>query len=109
MKIAIGADHGGYELKESLKHVLKQRGIAIEDVGCYNAEAVDYPDFAHAVAAMVSEGLAAQGVLICRTGLGMSMGEALDMTTADRDWFIERIGDQRSREAKEIERASKKR
>jgi len=43
------------------------------------------------------------------SGLGMSMGEALEMTTADRDWFIERIGDQRSREAKEIERASKKR
>ena len=73
MKIAIGADHGGFELKESLKQVLRQRGIVVEDVGCYNTDAVDYPDYARAVAAMVSEGLAAQGVLICRTGLGMSM------------------------------------
>jgi glycine hydroxymethyltransferase len=73
MKIAIGADHGGYELKESLKLLLRQRGITVEDVGCYNTESVDYPDYAHAVGAMVSEGLVAQGVLICRTGLGMSM------------------------------------
>jgi len=73
MKIAIGADHGGFELKEILKAELKNNGIAIEDVGCYSQQAVDYPDYARAVAVMVSEGLVDQGILICRTGIGMSM------------------------------------
>jgi glycine hydroxymethyltransferase len=73
MRIAIGADHGGFELKKMLKDLLKQRGCQVEDVGSYSREAVDYPDYARTVAIMVSEGLADQGVLICRTGLGMSM------------------------------------
>jgi len=73
MKIAMGADHGGLELKESLKAALKKRGIGIEDVGCYSQEVVDYPDYARAVAVMVSEALVNQGILICRTGIGMSM------------------------------------
>lgn len=73
MKIAIGADHGGYELKETLKAELKKKGIAFEDVGCYSQESVDYPDYARAVAVMVSEGIVDQGILICRTGIGMSM------------------------------------
>ena len=73
MKLAMGADHGGFELKEILKATIKKQGIAIEDAGCYSTDAVDYPDYAHAVAAMVSEGLVDQGVLICRTGIGMSM------------------------------------
>jgi glycine hydroxymethyltransferase len=73
MNIAIGADHGGFELKESLKAMLKKRGEAVEDVGCYSRDAVDYPDYARTVAVMVSEGLVDRGVLICRTGIGMSM------------------------------------
>lgn len=73
MKMAIGADHGGFELKESLKKTLRQRGILVEDVGCYSSASVDYPDYARTVAVMVSEGLADQGILICRTGIGMSM------------------------------------
>lgn len=73
MKIAIGADHGGFELKESIKRTLAQRGIAVEDVGCHSNASVDYPDFAGTVAALVAEGSVEQGVLICRTGLGMSM------------------------------------
>ncbi|MEI7880082.1 MAG: ribose 5-phosphate isomerase B [bacterium] len=73
MKIAIGADHGGFKLKETLKAELKKHAITVEDVGCYSQEAVDYPDYARSVAIMVSEGLVDQGVLICRTGLGMSM------------------------------------
>ncbi len=73
MKIAVGADHGGYALKEAIKHALKQRGITVEDVGCYGTDAVDYTDYARTVAVMVSEGLADQGVLVCRTGLGMTM------------------------------------
>ncbi len=73
MRMAIGADHGGFELKEALKAAMKKRGITVEDAGCYTPDAVDYPDYAHAVAAMVSEGLVEQGILICRTGIGMSM------------------------------------
>lgn len=73
MKIAIGADHGGFKLKETLIAELKAKGIGVEDVGCYSQEAVDYPDYARAVAVMVSEGIVDQGILICRTGLGMSM------------------------------------
>ncbi len=73
MRMAIGADHGGFELKEALKKVMKKQGIVVEDVGCDSVEAVDYPDYARMVAEMVSEGLVAQGVLICRTGIGMSM------------------------------------
>ena len=73
MRMAIGADHGGFELKEALKKVMNKQGIIVEDVGCDSLEAVDYPDYARMVAEMVSEGLVAQGVLICRTGIGMSM------------------------------------
>jgi glycine hydroxymethyltransferase len=71
--MAIGADHGGFELKEALKKVMKKQGIVVEDVGCDSSAAVDYPDYARMVAEMVSEGLVDQGVLICRTGIGMSM------------------------------------
>ncbi len=73
MKMAIGADHGGFELKDSLVKLLKQRGVAVEDVGCFSPDAVDYPDYARTVAVMVSEGVVDQGLLICRTGIGMSM------------------------------------
>jgi glycine hydroxymethyltransferase len=73
MRMAIGADHGGFELKEALKKVMKKQGIVVEDVGCDSSAAVDYPDYARMVAEMVSEGLVDQGVLICRTGIGMSM------------------------------------
>ncbi len=73
MRMAIGADHGGFELKEALKKIMKKQGIAVEDVGCDSVEAVDYPDYARLVAERVSEGLVEQGVLICRTGIGMSM------------------------------------
>jgi len=73
MKIAIGADHAGFELKEALKKLLAERHIQVEDVGASSAESVDYPDFAAAVARRVSEGAADQGVLVCATGVGMSI------------------------------------
>jgi glycine hydroxymethyltransferase len=74
MKIVIGADHGGYEYKEELKRQLSGRGgIELEDAGPFGPASVDYPDFAAAVAARVSEGTADQGILVCTTGLGMSM------------------------------------
>jgi glycine hydroxymethyltransferase len=73
MKIAIGSDHGGYELKEHLKAVLARRGMEVEDMGCHNRDSVDYPDYAREVAQRVSGGSADQGILVCRSGVGMSI------------------------------------
>jgi len=68
--LAIGADHGGFELKELLKVDLPGLGFEIIDVGTHNKEAVDYPDIAHAVALLVSERKAARGVIIDGAGIG---------------------------------------
>lgn len=71
--IAIGCDHGGYELKlEIIKH-LRDRGIECRDMGCNSTEACDYPVYAKAVAEEVSENRCELGILICGTGIGMSM------------------------------------
>jgi len=71
--VAIGADHGGYELKEALKSHLTKKGISVADLGAKSKESSDYPDFAHAVAHSVAVRKAEYGVLICTTGVGMSM------------------------------------
>src|SRR2546422_5323917 len=71
--VAIGADHGGYELKEALKDHLERKGISVADLGSKSKETSDYPDFAHAVAHTVAVRKAEYGVLICTTGVGMSM------------------------------------
>jgi ribose 5-phosphate isomerase B len=68
--VAIGADHGGYELKEALKPELKTLGFEVQDVGTNSKEAVDYPDFAHAVAQAVSAGTAWRGIMIDGAGIG---------------------------------------
>ncbi len=73
MKIAIGADHGGFELKKATLTTLKDLGHDVEDLGCTSQESVDYPDFAGKVARGVSEGLFERGILICGTGIGMSI------------------------------------
>ncbi len=73
MKIAIGADHAGFALKEALKARLVSEGIAVEDFGTHSKDSVDYPDIGVAVARAVSEGKADRGVLICHTGIGMSI------------------------------------
>ena len=73
MKIAVGADHGGFDLKEALKNHLEERKIEVVDVGTGGAESVDYPDFAVAVARMVSDGSVDEGMLVCTTGIGMSI------------------------------------
>ncbi len=73
MKIAIGSDHGGYELKEFLKPKIKEMGHDLHDVGCFSLESVDYPTQARAVVNMVREGSAERGILICGTGIGMSI------------------------------------
>ncbi|MGE5230137.1 MAG: ribose 5-phosphate isomerase B [Deltaproteobacteria bacterium] len=70
--IPIGADHAGFPLKERLKAELARLGYEPFDVGAHSADSVDYPDFAHEVAARVKRGDAARGVLLCGTGLGMS-------------------------------------
>jgi glycine hydroxymethyltransferase len=73
MKWALGADHGGFELKEHLKRKLQARGVVIEDLGCGKPDSCDYTDFANSVSAAVTTGRADQGLLVCTTGQGMSM------------------------------------
>lgn len=70
--IPIGADHAGYEMKERLKAELVKLGYEPLDVGTSSPDSVDYPDFAHPVAALVEQGKARRAVLLCGTGLGMA-------------------------------------
>jgi ribose 5-phosphate isomerase B len=71
--VAIGADHGGFRLKEALKPYLSELGYAVVDCGTTSTEAVDYPDFALAVAELVSQGRAGRGILIDGAGIGSCM------------------------------------
>ncbi len=71
--IVIGSDHGGLNLKSALKSYLNRRGIDIVDAGTDNGDSVDYPDFGLKVAEMVASGKADGGVLVCGTGIGMSI------------------------------------
>ncbi len=73
MKIAIGSDHAGFGLKEDVLQLLKGLDHEIVDCGTYNTESVDYPDFGEKVSSKVSAGEVDRGILICGTGLGMSM------------------------------------
>jgi ribose 5-phosphate isomerase B len=73
MKIAIGADHAGYRLKDVIVPLLKQQGHEVIDVGCDCADSVDYPDYAIPVCGMVVSGEVERGILICGTGIGMSI------------------------------------
>jgi ribose 5-phosphate isomerase B len=73
MKIAIGADHAGFLLKESLRKELIRQGHVVTDHGTNNQESCDYPDFASAVAHDVADGWADLGVLVCLTGTGMAI------------------------------------
>ncbi len=72
-KLAIGSDHAGYELKENLKKYLAGRGCRVEDVGPFSDESVDYPDFGSRVALLVRSGKVDRGILICGSGIGMSI------------------------------------
>ena len=71
--IAIGCDHGGYELKQEVLKHLEERGIEYKDYGCYSPESVDYSDIAKVVCDAVVAGEAERAFLICGTGIGMSM------------------------------------
>ena len=72
-KIWIGNDHGGYELKRKIIAFLEERDIAVEDIGSDSGEIVRYPHYAVRVAKAVSDGEAQRGILICSTGIGMSI------------------------------------
>lgn len=71
--VAVGADHAGFALKNKLKEELVRKGYSVLDLGTNSEESVDYPDFATAVARAVADGKASRGVLVCGTGIGMSI------------------------------------
>jgi ribose 5-phosphate isomerase B len=71
--ILLGSDHGGLDLKEAIKLLLTERGHEFEDCGTDNGDSVDYPDFGEKVARKVSSGEAEKGILVCGTGIGMSI------------------------------------
>ena len=71
--IAIGSDHGGFDLKEKVIAHLKEQGIEVKDCGCYNKESCDYPMFGKAVGEAVASGECEKGIVICTTGIGISI------------------------------------
>ena len=71
--IALGCDHGGYELKQEIKKYLDEKGIEYRDFGCDSLEAVDYPVYAKKVARAIQSGECEKGILICGTGIGISI------------------------------------
>jgi ribose 5-phosphate isomerase B len=73
MKIALGADHAGFELKENVKKLLKENGADFVDFGTDSPASVDYPDYAKKVGEAVSHGVAKQGILVCGSGTGMAI------------------------------------
>ncbi|MBR5475006.1 MAG: ribose 5-phosphate isomerase B [Lachnospiraceae bacterium] len=71
--IALGCDHGGYELKQEVIAYLEKQGYAYKDYGCYGLESVDYPAYGKAVGEAVASGECEKGILICGTGIGISI------------------------------------
>ena len=71
--IAIGSDHGGYDIKVTVMKHLDERGIAYKDYGCYSKESCDYPTYGKAVAEVVVSGECEKGILVCTTGIGISI------------------------------------
>lgn len=73
MKISVGSDHGGFDLKQMIISLLQELGHVVHDAGCHSLESVDYPDFSDLVCAQVRTGASERGILICGTGIGMSI------------------------------------
>ena len=71
--IALGSDHGGYDLKCQVMEHLKERGIAYKDFGCFDKQSCDYPEFGKAAAAAVASGECDRGIVVCTTGIGISI------------------------------------
>jgi len=72
-RIAVASDHGGYRLKLTISDILREKGYEIEDLGTDSYESVDYPDFAHEIAEKIAAGSVKRAILICGTGIGMSI------------------------------------
>lgn len=73
MKIIVGSDHGGFELKEMVKKHLTSKGYEVKDIGAYDLASVDYPDYGKMAAEMVAKGEVDRGIIICGTGIGISI------------------------------------
>jgi ribose 5-phosphate isomerase B len=73
MKIVLGCDHGGFELKEAIKKHLTDSGYSVVDIGTFNTDSVDYPDYGKRAAQMVADKEADKGIVICGTGIGISI------------------------------------
>ena len=71
--IALGCDHGGYELMQEVKAFLEKKGYEYKDFGCYSTDAVDYPEYGRAAAKAVASGECECGIIICGTGIGISI------------------------------------
>ncbi len=71
--IALGSDHGGYDLKQEIKKFLDEAGYPYKDYGCENRESCDYPIYGRAVAKAVADGVCDRGIVICTTGIGISI------------------------------------
>ena len=97
MKVAIGADHNGYALKEALIAALNKSGYQVEDVGTFTPGAADYPDLAEKVGESVAEKHADRGVLICGTGIGMSIA-ANKVSGVRAALVLDELSAQRARE-----------
>ena len=73
MRIAIGSDHGGFEMKEAVIAHLKEKGHEVDDLGCYSLQSCDYPQYGRAVAHAVADKKCEKGIVICTTGIGISI------------------------------------
>lgn len=73
MNVVIGCDHGGFELKEVLSAYLTEKGFDVKDIGIYDTNSVDYPDIAKKACREVTEGICSFGILVCGTGIGISI------------------------------------
>ncbi len=73
MRVVVGSDHAGYKLKEAVKAFLLSKSYSVDDLGCSSTESVDYPDYARAVARAVAAETGTMGILICGTGIGVSI------------------------------------
>ena len=92
MRIALGADHAGYQLKDSLKRLLDEMGVPYEDFGTNTGQSVDYPDFARLVAEGVAAGRFDRGILVCGTGVGVTSTSGAarrHVSSARRMWYGE--------------------
>lgn len=71
--IALGSDHGGYDLKMQVMEHLKERGMEVRDFGCFDKNSCDYPEFGRAAAKAVADGTCDRGIVVCTTGIGISI------------------------------------